>query len=544
MDKVELRERVDRLFKETQQDTSKHLKELKYLLREAEKLGDVYIVGKLNMKLSLCWFDLGNRDSILPPAVKAVDIFEKLNDRNMLALSRNLLGLAYRAQGNYQRAMEYYNLAIDALHGLRRVAIRRDVMRNNIAECYYLMGEYKKSIQILNECFTALRTKKPDDHVNAVIYGINISDGYESLAQYDKSIQILDNVKPDVELLARDVLLWGYYARRCCVLYKYGRREEAEHYADLTIESVNSGYDSYEFHRDFEKISQQEIQVGDYRRAQCFADILTAYAETNKHTIDQIISKRVQARICDARGEAQEALALFRELNVLYEKRMREQHEMQYESQKNAEAASREIGKLLQRIRVSEEKAERDPLTGLMNRSALVNVTSEFLSNAKEKGRTLGAIFMDIDYFKEYNDTYGHAQGDEAIKFVASVCLGEENASVRFFRYGGDEYFGIVIGYKDADLEKIALRISEKVRSSGFAHIKNPNGQRLTVSIGVVNVDMSESEKTILDIIQCADKTLYHAKDRGKNAVFAYHALSETEHEYRRLTAEESRFQY
>ena len=537
MDRVELRERVDRLFKETQQDTSRHLKELKFLLKEAEKLGDVFIVGKLNMKLSLCWFDLGNRDSILPPAVKAVDIFENLNDRSMLALSRNLLGLAYRAQGNYQRAISYYNQAIDAIRGMKRPGIRKDVMRNNIAECYYLMGEYKKSIRILNEALAALRAKKPDDHVNLVIYGINLSDGYESLGQFDKALEILDGIRPDVELLARDVLLWGYYGRRCCVLYKNGKQEEAEHYADLTIESVNTGYDSYEFHRDFEKISQLEVQVGDYRRAQCFADILTNYAETNKHTIDQIISKRVQARIYDARGEAKEALDLYRELNVLYEKRMREEHEMQYESQKNAEAASREIGKLLQRVRISEEKAERDPLTGLMNRSALVSVTNEFLQNAKEKGRMLGAIFMDIDYFKEYNDTYGHAAGDEAIKYVAKVCLDEENSSVKFFRYGGDEYFGIVLGYQDENLEDLALRISEKVRSSGLEHAKNPNGQRLTISAGIVNMNMQDSKETILDIIQYADKTLYHAKDRGKNVVFAYHALGNSEHEYRRLKA-------
>ena len=172
-----------------------------------------------------------------------------------------------------------------------------------------------------------------------------------------------------------------------------------------------------------------------------------------------------------------------------------------------------------------------------MNRSALVSVTNEFLQNARDKGRMLGAIFMDIDYFKEYNDTYGHAAGDEAIKYVANVCLSEENSSVKFFRYGGDEYFGIVLGYEDANLEDLALRISERVRSSGLEHAKNPSGQRLTISAGIVNVNMQNSQETILDIIQYADKTLYHAKDRGKNVVFAYHALGNSEHEYRRLKA-------
>lgn len=61
----------------------------------------------------------------------------------------------------------------------------------------------------------------------------------------------------------------------------------------------------------------------------------------------------------------------------------------------------------------------------------------------------------------------------------------------------------------------------------------------LTVSMGIVNVDMRESKDTILDIIQYADKTLYHAKDRGKNAVFAYHMLGNSEHEFKRIVVKE-----
>lgn len=313
-------------------------------------------------------------------------------------------------------------------------------------------GRVPEGSRLLLKCIDIFREKHPDDHISAVIFAINLSDNYESQKKFDKALAVLDEVLTHAEVLDRDVFLWSYYIRRCCVLYKNGNNKEGEKYADLTIESLNTGYDSYEFHRDFEKIAMQEVEVGDLDRAQKFANILTEYAEKNGDTIDRIVSKRVQARIYQASGERQKALALYRELSELYEKRMREQHEMQYETQKNAENASKEIMKLLQRIRISKEKAERDPLTGLMNRSSLVTITSEFFQNAKEKGRTLGAFFMDIDYFKEFNDTYGHAAGDEAITYVASVCLSEVNSYVRFFRYGGDEYFGIVLGYSDEEL--------------------------------------------------------------------------------------------
>lgn len=537
MENPDLRKRVNEIFKLMRQDSSRFLKELKKLLKEAEKSEDIYVVGRINLQLAICYFDLGYRDKILHHAVKAVDIFESMNDHPMLGRSYNVLGLAYRAQGNYLRAIEFYNRALEMVRGMKKPSIRRDVMMNNIAECYYLMGEHEKSIKLLKECLSSVHRRKPDDHVHAVIYTINLSDAYEGLEEYKKSLEALDAVATNVELLARDVLLWGYYARRCCVLYKNNDLAEGERYADLTIEAVNTGYDSYEFHRDFEKIAMLEIQSGDYRRAQCFADILTKYANDNGHTIDLIVSKRVQAKICDSSGEHDRALSLYRDLNSLYEKRMREQNEMQYESQKNAEAASREIGKLMKKIRISEEKAERDPLTGLMNRSALVSVTNSFIQTAKEKGKKLGGVFLDIDFFKEYNDTYGHAAGDEAIKYIARVCMEEETASVKFFRYGGDEYFGIVLGLDDRSMERLALRISEKVHNSGLAHVKNPNGQRLTVSIGVVNVDMKESDRTVLDVIQFADKALYHAKDAGKDRAFSIDIMPNDEHTYQLICA-------
>lgn len=90
-------------------------KKLKKLLKEAEQAEDVYVIGRVNLLLSICYFDLGNRNGILSCAVKAVDAFEKLGDRNILAGSCNMLGLAYRAQENYLRAVESYNRALEMI---------------------------------------------------------------------------------------------------------------------------------------------------------------------------------------------------------------------------------------------------------------------------------------------------------------------------------------------------------------------------------------------------------------------------------------------
>ena len=540
MNRSDLEAREKQILREFKRGTKPFLKELKRFLKEAEGTGDLYYIGRINLSIAICYFDLGNRNYILPYAVKAADVFEKLNDRNRLASSYNVVGLAYRAIGNYSRAIEYYDMTLVTIRGMRKPIARRDVMISNIAESCFLMGEYKDSARMLRSCVSVIRTKHPEDHVSAVIFAINLSDAYEGQGKLGQALETLEAAEKNVELLDRDVLRWGYYARKCCVLYKLGRREDAEHYADLTIDAVTNGYDSYEFHRDFEKIAQQEVQAGDFKRAQCFSDILTDYATNNKNTIDLIISKRVQLCICEARGQQERSVSLAKELNALYENRLNEQNYMQYESRKRAEGASREIASLMKKIRVSEEKAERDALTGLMNRAALVSVTNEFIQKAKSSGKKLGGVFLDIDYFKEFNDTYGHAAGDDAIRVVADACMAEESNTIKFFRYGGDEFFGLVLGHKDAELEALGHRIAERIRSSGIRHEKNPNCRRLTVSVGVANVNMKQASSTMLDIIKYSDNALYHAKDSGRDAIFAFQAVSESEQVFRRVTAQES----
>ena len=535
MEKLSLSDRISRAIKQYPNDPFRLAQELKKLLRVAEREKDVYNIGKLNLNLAICIVHQGRRDSIIPYAYKAVSILETLNDPALLSRSYNLLGIAYAGQGNYQRALESYNKALKVIRGRKKPGVRKITLLNNIGDAYFSMGAFDKTLKISQDCLSFCRAHSPDDHTAIVLYAVNIFDSYISMNDFRRGQEILDEVQQDAEFLPESILLCGYYTRKSCALYANGDPIGGAKYADLMLKLVHAHLDTYEFHFVTTRIVSFQIQVGDFERARIISDTLTEYAEKSGHALDHIIAKRVLGNICYASGDYDRALTLFKELNVLYEEWMTEQKTMQYEAQKSIDAANREILKLMNKVRASEEKAERDPLTGLMNRSALVNVTTEFIEKSKAQGKKLGGIFLDIDYFKEYNDSYGHAAGDEAIKFIAKVCLDEESQSIKFFRYGGDEYFGVILGFRDEELRKLALRISQKIRASGFEHLKNPNGQRLTVSVGIVNVDVKKSGYTILDIIKYSDEALYHAKDRGRDDVFEYCFLPDAEHEFRRL---------
>lgn len=514
------KEVLERVVAENSNDYTRFRKELKKLLKEGVETDDIYLIGAVNYYIALLNFREGHRSTVLSSAYKAATMLDKTTEYNMIARSYNLLGIAYLAQENYQLALDAYNKALQTLRE-HRCKLRKSTVLNNVAECYSHMGEFGRSIRITTDCMKSVRKNSPEAYSEMTIYGLNLSEYYEAIGDAKKADEILDSVVDASEKIGRDTVLLAYYARRASVAYSIGDHEKAAKYVDLLLEAVEEGVDTYEIHSDFEKIAHAAIANGELEYAKRFADTLQGYAVSSGHTLDEIIAARVMAEYCMAVGDKEQALKLYSELNTLYMKRMREEKEMQFTVRKKVEETNRDIKKLLHKVRVSEENAERDPLTKLLNRSALVRVTSEFYVKARSSKKKVGGIFIDIDYFKEYNDTYGHAMGDEVIKKVAEACIAAESPTVRFARYGGDEFFGVVLGHRDAEVGRIAADICASIRESGLEHIKNPNGRKMTVSIGVVNVDMTDNSNTILDVVNFADKALYHAKAAGKNCIFA-----------------------
>ena len=218
-------------------------------------------------------------------------------------------------------------------------------------------------------------------------------------------------------------------------------------------------------------------------------------------------------------GEPERAAECYNKLVSLFDTQKHELRKTQLNQILRMKAADAEVRKLRREIQKNDAVISLEPMTGLLNRSALLRVSSEFIESAAERRQKVGAIFIDIDFFKECNDTYGHSRGDEVIREVARACRNEETKDVRFARYGGDEFFGITRRLSDDEVCDIARRIAGSIRQADLPHANNPNGGRITLSIGIVNLEITDKMNTILDIANNADKALYYAKSSGKNAI-------------------------
>jgi diguanylate cyclase (GGDEF)-like protein len=152
-----------------------------------------------------------------------------------------------------------------------------------------------------------------------------------------------------------------------------------------------------------------------------------------------------------------------------------------------------------------------DELTGVLNRRGLECFINEKTIEAKRYGKRFGILFLDLDDFKDINDSSGHNIGDRVLKMVAGVLKNNLRASDVVARYGGDEFVVIAEVVREEDLEVLANKIITLINSS---FIQEDNRIiKTTVSIGGVISEGEDFKKSL----EKADSLMYMSKSRGKN---------------------------
>lgn len=163
-----------------------------------------------------------------------------------------------------------------------------------------------------------------------------------------------------------------------------------------------------------------------------------------------------------------------------------------------------------------EQLAAMDGLTGIANRRNFDEMVEREWRNAIRSREPVGLLMCDVDYFKSYNDTYGHQSGDDCLKAIAGAI---KNSLLRpgdtVSRYGGEE-FAVILPQSDVEsAEKVAQRILEAVRSLNIPHTGSTQ-RRVTISVGVASLSPCVGMQTS-QLIEAADKALYAAKEAGRD---------------------------
>lgn len=163
----------------------------------------------------------------------------------------------------------------------------------------------------------------------------------------------------------------------------------------------------------------------------------------------------------------------------------------------------------------TEELAIKDGLTGLCVHRYFIQRLQEEHERAKLTKTNLSLLMCDLDYFKSYNDRYGHTAGDILLRRLAEILMDSTKDSTLVARYGGEEFTVILPGVEKKEALKIAEDIRKKVESEMF--IIRRVSTRITISIGVVTFPIDA--QTPEELIGTADSAMYRAKRQGRNQV-------------------------
>ena len=163
--------------------------------------------------------------------------------------------------------------------------------------------------------------------------------------------------------------------------------------------------------------------------------------------------------------------------------------------------------------------ANIDELTGLGNRRLVNKVLQEEINRARRTGARLSLILLDVDYFKDYNDNYGHPAGDLVLKRLADLM---ERATSRagevVGRYGGEEFILVLPGAGEEAARRTAERLRELVMAEKMPHKHSQVANIITISQGVVTFT-PDADESPSELIKRADTALYRAKHQGRNAI-------------------------
>lgn len=166
-----------------------------------------------------------------------------------------------------------------------------------------------------------------------------------------------------------------------------------------------------------------------------------------------------------------------------------------------------------------EEMALRDTLTGLYNRRYFQQILDYELNRAKRYRQPLSIIFIDLDHFKEVNDTFGHSMGDQFLKQISQKLSSLFRTTDLLARYAGDEFVAILPATPQDGAMILAHRIQEVL--SHYEVMARGRTLQVSVSIGVDTYENAEGIGSVT-LIDRADKAMYEAKTQGRNCVRSY----------------------
>lgn len=417
---------------------------------------------------------LDDDQSALAYFLEGEHLAEKFGNRIAAGKLFNNIGYSFARNQDYENAKKYFELACQTIEADETgdAPHRAATYLTNLAEICDHMGDTEGCLTALQYCAE-----------------LNMDDTYSRMRQ--------------------ECAWCSYYSLE-------GKKEQCTEIVDRILASHLLEVEDQFFICDMaEGLCGNMLDIKDFARAKQLLDILLNYEyDTSLSLRSRILI--LEIRCWEAFGETEKLKQAYREHYALSRELARIENETSAQSlmsKINIYQATIERAAMQEQMQALEDASQMDELTGLYNRRYFNKLVTKVAF--REDIHTLGFLMLDVDFFKQYNDFYGHFKGDGALRTVAHVLSSCAQEDIFVSRYGGDEFVCLCVNLSNDAVEGYAKAVIEALKGEQVPHEKNPISGLLSVSIGCSNEAFHLGMDTD-ELLNLADSALYAVKENER----------------------------
>ncbi len=482
---------------------------------------DQYLVGNGLFALAEYTFAKEeNLDKVFDYCLRAIPYLERAEDYFGLSRNYNTLAIHYYLRGYMTGAMENFLKSLSFNKRVSDEQRREGVQLSNIATVFHAMGAYDTALEYELKAIPLLMKDDGSRHwarnltlaatMTGLLYIEYEEDPLEAEFYRAVAFDTLQN-----HIASEEEKPYNEYWLLCAKMARFEGNTEAfnEALECIITKAATKGIHGEESDA-IANILDYLTKLEEWELFKRLSDLYEGIvSELPSGYQARFYSDKLQwARACSTRQEQAE-------LALLYYDAATEQNQMYRDAELNSIREKKAMDEMRRENKRLSEMAETDQLTGLPNRYRLNRYSDKLFEKAYADKTSLAVSIIDIDYFKQYNDTLGHQAGDECIRAISDVLrkFVETHENTFAARYGGDEFVLLYAGLNDDQLLAYADELRESVKTLAIPHPATPSGL-VSITQGIRN-SVPNVKNKLWDYMFAADNALYEAKKEHNGQV-------------------------
>lgn len=470
-------------------------------------------------------------DKYLKYLLLGLPLLEKHQMYILLARTYNLLGSNAHHHENINLAVEHYILSLDyALLG--EAYYEAGLANTNMGHIFYSVQDYKTAVHYYNKGLSMFYKDKNNKFYlkNKILLDQLICNSYFYMKKYEIAFRRFEKIQEH-----RELYMEHSYSRFSFIVNEVVFYQEMKKY-QIRDEKIQEALDLlHENPEDLRKVADVCVIIDLLIEIKRLEECKGLLEEMDSVTKDcgflnlRLKYLKIKTCYCKEAGLQQEYLETSTEAYLLMEQMEEDNIQGIQESAKMRLDMDkiRKAQKIMQEEnRILTIKSETDPLTGLANRNKLNDYSDEAFERAYRNQTSLAVEILDIDFFKEYNDAYGHLAGDECLISISQVLKEMITDQIFCARYGGDEFVIIYENMTDEEIMDVAERLKQEIIDLQIENHNTGYYPYITISQGIRN-SVPQMGNKVWDYLYVADNCLFRMKKKRKNDICLVHNTKE-----------------